>query len=789
MTTSNDDNMKQDLEPPQLFNEPNRLVKRGWARFLLFSRKVNLSSKLEVIFTVLALVSIGFTYNAISKDAGPISALEDKNVRAFMIINMVMILFLIFSISRRIIKIYTARKSDSAGSRLHARFVGSFSLIAIIPAIVMGIFSSFFLETQIQNWFSDNIRQSVNGSFEVAERYMAEHEEEILSDLTSIDLQTRTLTVFQYENPIFMDSVLRRLVNSRNLDEALIIQPGFDADGKVLEENVQIFARASSSPDLMMQRIPASLIEQLPDQGALIEQFVTDNLMIGVTRLESYTQPTYVIVTRLLDQKVVQFLEDTLLASQEYASLESQSSDILTQFTLFFIIIALLLLLIAIWVGLSFATRLVNPLSNLVSAAERVSLGDYAAKVKPGIASDEVAKLGRVFNRMTDDLSQQQQTLQTMNTDLETRRRFLEEVLEGVSAGVIGVAEEGKIYLPNRSACALLGRTTEELVGQSIYSAVPEMKVLLEHAAVVEAGMAQGQVTVEVKGESRTLLVRVAEEREGDQSTGMVITFDDLTEQLADQRTAAWADVARRIAHEIKNPLTPIQLSAERLKRKYMKEIETDPAVFSQCTDTIIRQVGDLRKMVDEFSSFARMPVPRFQETDLVDVVRRAVFLQDVAHADLLFTVNVDDKIQAIPMDERLMGQAVTNLIKNATESIETRLSGASKKDKSLASNQGKISVSIEQNEDNTVLFITDNGIGLPQENPDKLLEPYVTTRAKGTGLGLAIVRKIIEDHGGRITLSNNDEFGANARIVISHTMLEKKRLSFSNTKETHAAE
>ena len=755
-------------------------MKRVWLKYRLLSRKTNFSARIEAIFAILAFLLVGFTYAAIKKDAGPLTTLEGTTVRTLMLLNLAMLSFLIYAVSRRFIRIFAARRKKAAGSNLQLRFSGAFAIAAIVPAIAMGLFSTFFLETQIQNWFSNTIRQTVTGSQEVAERYMLEHQSVLLKDLTAMELQVATLSDNERSNPFLMDNFVRNSMNNRNLGEVLILQPSFDDAGKVIVQDNIVFARATSSIQLRMQRFPVSMIESVPESGVLIEQYVTDNLMIGVSRLTSYNTPTYLIVTRLLDQTVVQFLDDTRLAAEEYASLEGQTSAILTQFSLAFITVALLLLLIAIWLGLNFANRLIDPLSNLVDAADDIAKGDFTVKVAATHETDEVANLGRAFNRMTEELARQQTDLKNTNDELEIRRRFLEEVLAGVSAGVIGASATGEIYLPNRSACALLGRISTDLIGQSIVTAVPEMKDLIDQASSGEAGMAQGQVDITVHGEDRTLLVRVAEERDNDQPTGMVITFDDLTEQLADQRTAAWADVARRIAHEIKNPLTPIQLSAERLKRKYLKEITTDPKVFSQCTDTIIRQVGDLRNMVDEFSSFARMPAPRFSEQDIVDIIRKAVFLQDVAHNDIAFNVVVKDKtIKPLPLDDRLMGQALTNLIKNATESIETRLTKTAKADFS-----GKIEVVIKQNETRTKIQIIDNGIGLPRENAEKLLEPYVTTRSKGTGLGLAIVRKIIEDHGGRITLENTQEGGAKITITISHKLLEQKKLNHSNENE-----
>ncbi len=764
----NSNHIPTELDAPSLIKTTFKGQKRRWSKLQLWARKVDLMSRFEVTLAVLAMISIIATYVALFEKPGPADVLSrSSNVRGLMVFNLVLMLGLGYSISRWLVKAWYARKDGTPGSRLHTRFVAVFALISILPSIVMGIFSIMFLEFQVQNWFSDNVRNTIKNSVQVAETYLIEHRATTEKDLLSIGFAFNSLIPGQRISFFEIENMANDMFNKRQLDEIIV----FDKTGSIL-------TRASRKQDFITTKLPEDLMRRVMAGEIVINLQDDTSLMEGMMQLNGFLVPTYLYISRQLDAKVLAYLNETRKTVAEYENLEGQGADILTQFTVAFVIVALLLLLVSIWVGLSFASRLVNPLSMLLTAADKVAMGDMTARVPVTSQTDEVGTLSRAFNRMTDELSRQQSDLIAAYDKLDNRSRFLEEVLSGVSAGVIGVASDCKIFLPNKSACYLLGRHSGQLIGEPITQAIPEMKELISQAQTSDGGMAQGEVMIDVKGETRTLLVRVADERDEGVSKGMVITFDDLTEQLADQRTAAWADVARRIAHEIKNPLTPIQLSAERLKRKYLKEIVTDPSVFSQCTDTIIRQVGDLRQMVDEFSSFARMPTPRYREADALDLVKKAIFLQDVAHVSISYSLDVPEQINTLMLDERLIGQAVTNLLKNASESVLSRLEFNSGEMEA-----GHIYVKITQDDKRTDIIIGDNGIGLPVEQRDRLLEPYVTTRAKGTGLGLAIVRKIMEDHGGAIRLSEREGGGANAVLSINHTLL-KKKIKNKSTKE-----
>jgi two-component system nitrogen regulation sensor histidine kinase NtrY len=467
-----------------------------------------------------------------------------------------------------------------------------------------------------------------------------------------------------------------------------------------------------------------------------------------------------------VNPSVVEQLAKTRAEKAEYDQLMEQRVGVQLTFALMYAGVSLVFLLSAIWLGLWLADRIVSPVVRLLAASQRVSKGDLDAKVDVIEGPGDIAVLATTFNEMTDKLKAQRDELIAANDQLDDRRRFMEAMLSGVSAGVLGLDADGKISLVNRSALALLGRREEDLVGKSLHQAVPEFNALYNQAMTRSSGMSEGQVDMRIDGSDRSLVVRVTTETSDAQGHGFVITFDDITELVSAQRNSAWADIARRIAHEIKNPLTPIQLSAERLKRKYTREISSDRQVFEQCTDTIIRQVGDIGRMVDEFSAFARMPSAVLEINDLSSVVKDATVLQRVSSGDVL----IDVKVPAVPLlfsfDRRLVTQAVTNLVKNAREAVETRIA-------SHPSPAGRIVVEAGVDHGRPFICVTDNGVGLPKENRHRLTEPYMTTREKGTGLGLAIVKRIMEEHQGRLSLGDAPEefgggFGARVELLFA---------------------
>jgi two-component system nitrogen regulation sensor histidine kinase NtrY len=470
----------------------------------------------------------------------------------------------------------------------------------------------------------------------------------------------------------------------------------------------------------------------------------------------------YLYVGRFIEPRVLAHRDEVHLAAAQYERLEGQRSGFQITFAVIYILVALLFLAAAISIGIHFAAQLADPISRLMGAAERIRAGDLTARVPEGEKDDELVSLSRAFNRMTYQIQSQQRELIEANRQLDERRRFTETVLTGVSAGVIGLDRDGRINLPNRSASALLGVDLDQSIGEDLAEVAPEMAGLFEEATRRPGRRAQGQVQLARNNSTRTLLVRITAEQDEAGVSGFVVTFDDITELLSAQRKAAWADIARRIAHEIKNPLTPIQLSAERLRRKYLKDIKKDPETFRICTDTIVRHVEDIGRLVDEFSSFARMPAPVLKPEDLTTIVEQAVFLQRTAHPEMAFETSFASRPVTLRCDARLVSQALINIVKNAIESIEGRIV------EGHSSPAGWISVAVGESEGRVSIAVEDNGKGLPQHDRERLTEPYVTTRAKGTGLGLAIVKKIMEDHEGELVLEDREAGGARVTLVFA---------------------
>ena len=504
-----------------------------------------------------------------------------------------------------------------------------------------------------------------------------------------------------------------------------------------------------------MGQIPVWAFEKARSGEAAVLTAEDDQRVRALVHLQGLFGETFLFVGRFVDPKVLAHMERTSAAAAEYERLEGRRSGLEFAFSLVFAVISMLLLTSVVWVGLSMATNLAAPIIRLIDATERVRSGDFSSSLTEG-EPDEMGQLSRAFNRMTLQLDQQRRDLVDANRELDERHHFTESILNGVSAGVIGLDVSGAITLVNPSALRLLGRKAEALIGHSLFETIPAFAQCLEESLSTGADR-QLPSEVQVTGKDggpRTLMVRVS----ADEGPGHILTFDDITELVSAQRKAAWADVARRIAHEIKNPLTPIQLSAERLKRKYFKEIESDPETFNALIETIIRQVGDIGRMVDEFSSFARMPQPRMKQDDLVDICRQAVFMQRTGYPDVHFETSLPETSRSINCDARLLGQALTNLLKNAVESIQGRDGD------NLP--QGQVKLSMTERDKVIHVDIDDNGRGLPKEDRDRLTEPYVTTRAKGTGLGLAIVRKIMEDHDGELILEDGPLGGARVSMV-----------------------
>jgi two-component system nitrogen regulation sensor histidine kinase NtrY len=673
----------------------------------------------------LALLSAFMTFIVLA-DFTPLSPTHDVVV-SLLAANAATVVLLLAVIVRDVWQVVQARRTGRAAARLHVRIVGIFSLIAAAPAILVAIVASVTLDRGLDRLFSTRTRSAIENSLIVAEAYLRDHAQIVRSDIMVMAYDiARNKSVFD-QDPDKLRQFLTFQAQVRGLATAI-----------VLDKELKVIARADLNINQTFALPPRDALPLIGSKEPQVVLLPDANYVAAVVKLDQY-EDYYLYLTRLLDPRVVPQLQATRASATEYAALETRRAGVQVAFALMYTVIALTVFLSAVWIGLNFANRLVAPIRRLIGAANAVSTGNLYVRVPVRQAEGDLAQLGETFNRMTQELRTQRDDIMQAHDLIDSRRRFTEAVLAGASAGVIGVDGHGAVSILNRSAEKLIGCTESEALGRPLAEALPELADFM--AAARSGSRTQDQITISRNGRERNLSVRV---------TSYVVTLDDITELVAAQRTSAWADVARRIAHEIKNPLTPIQLSAERLRRKYGKMIEEDRGIFEQCTDTIVRQVEDIRRMVDEFSHFARMPKPVMAAEDVADAVRQTVFLMRVGNSE----IEIDAKIGEDPMparfDRRLISQALTNIIKNATEAI------AAVPPEELG--KGTIRVFAEREGDDVVIDVIDNGIGLPKSNRSRLLEPYVTTRERGTGLGLAIVGRIIEEHGGSIELRDASE-------------------------------
>ena len=714
------------------------------SRFLRWARGAELARRLAVALALLAVGSGVATYIAVTR-AGPLGPDPDA-VLSLIIADLIVVLALGVVVSRRLVLLWIERRRGSVGSRLHSRLVVLFGLLAVAPAIIVAIFSALFFNLGLQSWFDERVSTALTSSVEVAEAYVAEHSNRIRADVLAMAAEINRQAAIIRDDPVRFRQLLDAETRARNLPEAIV----FDSYGRVL-------ARSGLSFSMQFDQAPTAAFDRAKGGEVVVATTEDETRVRALVRIDRLVD-SYLYVGRFVDTTLLLRADNTRNAVAEYERLYSERSDFQVRFALVFILVALLLLLAAVWLALFFASRLIAPVSALVQAAERIRTGDLSARVTEGPADDEVASLSRAFNRMTSQLENQRGELIDANQQLDNRRRFTEAVLSGVSSGVVGLDADGRINLPNRTAVQLLGSSAEVLAGTSFVDAVPELAGLLAEARERPWRLAQGQVAIVRGGVTHALLVRIAAEGSAGTILGFVVTFDDVTELLSAQRNAAWADIARRIAHEIKNPLTPIQLSAERLKRKYALEVKSDPEVFKQCTDTIIRQVGDIGRLIDEFSSFARMPAPVFREENLSELARQALFLQKVANPSITYRVEAPDLPVNVHCDSRQIAQVMTNLLLNATQAITERPA-------TDGLPPGEIVVRVTTEADGALLEVLDNGKGLPHGDRARLTEPYFTTREKGTGLGLAIVARVLDDHGGRLTLDDRAGGGASVGL------------------------
>ena len=671
-------------------------------------------------------------------------------VLSLFLANAILILVLFGLLVAEVWRLVRAYKAGAAGAGLHVRIVGLFSGIAAAPAIIIAVVGSITLERSLNPAFMQDVRGFVLNTAEAARLFRESQCRSLLQEsrLLASDLD-RIKPIYDSERAKFRDFFSGR-ARILGFTTAVLMYP----DGSIFERadtgagEPRIVPPDASDFDDANRNEPLCLVL---DEG---RTFVA---LRDLTNIEN----AYLYVARPVDPFAVNFPAQASSLIALYESFDAHRNNIQLAFATMYVLLALVMLLSATWLGLSFANRLVSPIRRLIAATDQVSTGNLYVQVPVNRNEGDLAHLGETFNKMTSELRLQQNRLIAASNLIDERRLFTEAVLSGVPAAVIGIDDKGLVTVLNPSALKLLDAsesTEESVLGKSIEQVIPELAATLAEAREKRQRLHQSQITILRNGRERIFNVRVSTEPSAPVEQFYVVTLDDMTDLVSAQRTSAWADVARRIAHEIKNPLTPIQLSAERIKRKYGKVITQDREIFDQCTDTIVRQVDDIKRMVDEFSSFARTPKPRLEEEDVTITVKQVLFLMKVGHPEIIFSEDIPDAPLRAKFDRRLIAQALTNIVKNATEGL------AAREGEDLET--GKIKVAVHTEDENIAIEVSDNGIGFPIENRQRLLEPYMTTRAEGTGLGLPIVAKILEDHGGGIELLDA-EWGRGARVKL----------------------
>jgi two-component system nitrogen regulation sensor histidine kinase NtrY len=696
-----------------------------------------------VSLAVLAMLAGTATYAWLAGFA-PIAFNTRGWITGLLVADLVIAVALVALLAVRLTQLWLDRRRGAAGSRLHMRLVLVCCVFTITPTLIVAIILSLLVIN-----LTDFVVKPAQASFEAAraigEPVRRAREEEILRDIGAIAGPLQNLGVDGVRDPE-TSSLLERLIDGRPIIESTII----DADKGELAH-----AKAANAPITKSPLPTAQSLWRAVNQNGPVEveapngAYFVMQLFVG--------EPLFLVTGHAVDLRVVDYIKSIEFAGSFYSQIEQAMQR--SQLVIFVVCgaIALLMLLAAVWLAILFASRLTEPIGGLMLAAERVRGGDLTARVEEGPPNDELGQLARSFNRMASQIEQQRGELVDANKELDTRRRLTDAVLAGVSAGVLSVDTAGMITRTNRSALELLALPEDGVIGRSLIDVMPELAPLVEQAAERPGRVTQGQVEILQRGARRILLVRISAASDA----GAVVTFDDVTDLMSAQRMAAWGDVARRIAHEIKNPLTPIQLSAERLKRRYLKQIKDDPETFSICTDTIIRQVGDIGRMVDEFSSFARMPRPKVMPEDAKELCQQALFLQRNGYPEIRYVSTLPDRPVPLVCDRRQVSQVLTNILKNSAEAIEGREAAPGQ-----TLPPGEITLALRDDGTTVRIVVDDNGKGLPQEGRERLTEPYMTTRSKGTGLGLAIVKKIMEDHGGYLSLDDREGGGARISLV-----------------------
>jgi two-component system nitrogen regulation sensor histidine kinase NtrY len=717
---------------PQL----RRRFPRWWRRALLTSRRVNLFLWLEVIAAVALLMMLASSYFALTRSGSPGEPLPSLQMTALLLGTLIPALALVVLAGRRI----AIRRAGDTGARLHVKLVFFFSLVAALPTLLVAVFASALFQSGVEFWFNDNQRGLIENARTLARGYYAQNQKDVSDNTTAMAADMRFyLQRYSLLSPEFQE-VYSLQVYQREIQRSAILEQGKNG-------SLHVVAIVDPEEGSLVQRATLAALPALK-KGKDVVVHPTENRIEAVTAID-LKAGIYLYNARNSNAPALSQWERAQSVLAGYQDLRTRARVMQLRFNLVLLLVSLVLVGLAVWFALRFADRQVRPLTQLVAAARRVGSGHYDMRVEGRTGADEIGLLNRAFNRMTGQIERQTSALVNANRQLAERRAFIETVLQSISAGIVSIDRDGEVQLMNASAQALLlDKAGPAPVGLKLDDIAPEM------AALMRSGSDHGIVHFNRGGELLTLAVTLALT-----PSGWVITFEDITRQLLDQRQAAWSDVARRIAHEIKNPLTPIQLATERLNRRYRKQIQQDGELFDELTGTIIRQVGGLRKMVDEFSSFARLPKPVFRQEDPVDLVRQALFLQEVARPEIDFRFSAADNLPHIACDRHQFGQAMTNVLKNAAEAIEARRREAE------PDFRGRIAVHVDADARYFIVTVTDNGIGIPSLGAERILEPYVTTREKGTGLGLAIVKKIVEEHAGEMNFATTGEGGTRVTL------------------------
>jgi len=681
-------------------------------------------------------------------------------LRGILLADFVYVLLIGALVAQRIMQMISARRAKSAGSRLHMRLSAVFALVAFMPTVLVAVFATVTLNIGLEGWFSERVRNAVGTSLSAAEAYEAEQRDDLIEDVTFLS----NYLIRQKQRNAFIDTgeIRDAVIKGQSL-----IQRGLK-EAYVIDSGAELIARGDKSYLFDYEAPEVTDFDESNLGTPAIIQDWENNEFRALVKLPNYLDH-YLLVSRTVDGEILTLLDETKETATLYNQLESERGKLLFDLGLIYLGFAFFVILSAIWLGLWFAERLARPVGKLAGAAQRVGAGDLTVRVKEEEGDDEIAMLGRIFNRMTQQVKCQRDDMIEANARTEKRRRLFDSVLTGVSTGVIGLNPSGRIEVLNAAASKILEVSSEKVMGQALSTVVPEFSKLFEQTQVKTNPTRQDEISLTRAGNAEVLLVRItARVTDGEKLEGYVVTFDDVTDLVSAQRMAAWGDVARRIAHEIKNPLTPIQLSAERMARKFAPLVGDQAEMLKQYTDVIIRQTNDLRHIVDEFSKFARMPEPERRVENLSKLIEDAVLLQQNARQDIDIKLKNNRKQLLTEIDSTMISQALTNLIKNAGEATDSYISEHSAEDYTP-----EIRIVVETKNHATVIRIQDNGIGLPNEQRSRLFEPYVTHRENGTGLGLPIVKKIIEEHGGTLELCDAPKFignthvGAMARITL----------------------